>query len=110
MSRNNVFCPGSSQAPPHGGGGIVLFGAVRTLVRNNDVNGNHISDPTAAGRGGIVLISAAPFGGSAPSNDTIMENDLQNNSPADIVWDGSGTGNQFVGNSCHKSSPPHLCE
>jgi hypothetical protein len=110
LSNNTSFCPGSPQAPPHGGGGVVLLGAVHTQVFNNDVNGNNISDPTAVGRGGIVLMSAAPFGGSAPMSDTVKENDARHNTPNDIVWDGSGTGNRFVGNSCGSSSPPHLCE
>jgi hypothetical protein len=42
-------------------------------------------------------------------NNTISDNELRNNSPADIVWDGAGTGNKFRDNDCRTSIPPGLC-
>ncbi len=105
---NNRFCPGSQGGPPLSGGGIDLVGAVRTLVADNDVDGNnHNGTP---GSGGIVLLSASMVsGGSDVNNDTIRDNHARHNLPDDIVWDGSGYGNHFSDNECGASTPGHLC-
>lgn len=112
FNGNSRFCAGGDNAPPHGGAGVVLLGAVRSTVRDNEVKDNHIDVAQALGRGGIVLISAnmPPFlTGSDPINNTVTQNDLRGNVPADIVWDGSGSGNRFPGNDCKTSIPVGFC-
>jgi nitrous oxidase accessory protein NosD len=112
LSGNNQFCPpaDSSSPPPHGGAGVVLLGAVRTLISDNEINNNGIPQVGALGRAGVAVISAgAIFGGSDPMNNTIKDNEIQNNTQFDIVWDGSGTGNKFQDNECKTSVPPGFC-
>lgn len=112
ISGNNQFCPATpdpSSPPAHGGAGVVLFGAIRTVVSDNEINNNGVAQVEALGRGGVVVISAAPFGGGNPLNNTVKDNEILNNSQFDILWDGSGTGNSFLDNECKTSVPPGLC-
>lgn len=114
-SANDRFCPAvpppSMEAhPPISGNGIALIGAVRTTVADNNVFNNVNTSTTASPfSAGILVITAAPFGGADPSNDTIKNNEMSGNQPDDIVWDGTGTGNSFVANQCHTSVPGGLC-
>jgi hypothetical protein len=39
----------------------------------------------------------------------VVGNEILRNRP-DIFWDGSGSGNRFVGNECRTSRPGGLCE
>jgi nitrous oxidase accessory protein NosD len=105
---NNKFCPPNQEHPfPVSGGGIVAVGAVRTQIDDNAVSSNAGTTPVS---GGVVLVSAQPIdGGTIESNDTVQENRLHGDKPADIIWDGSGAGNQFVHNECTSSSPAGLC-
>ncbi len=60
--------------------------------------------------GGIVLVSAAPFGGGPTSSgNTIQRNTAYRNAPADIV-DHSGGANTFWHNFCSTSMPGGLCQ
>lgn len=105
---NNKFCPKTADTPVSTqGGGILLLGATRTLVAHNAVSGN-------AGRqfnsGGIVVLSASKIShGSNPNHDTIAANHAFHNRPADLIWDGTGTGVHFVANHCGASQPAGLC-
>ncbi len=47
--------------------------------------------------------------GSDPNFDTIASNTAYRDHPADLVWDGTGTGVTFTGNQCAVSLPPGLC-
>lgn len=47
--------------------------------------------------------------GHNPRHDTILGNVAFHNRPADLIWDGSGTGNHFVANHCGRSRPMGLC-
>jgi nitrous oxidase accessory protein NosD len=108
VSANNRFCPRTSDVPValHGGG-ILLLGATDTLVSHNSVYGN---TGRKINSGGIRVVSAASVtGGSNPDNDHIVANSAHRNKPADLIWDGTGTGNAFSGNHCTKSVPAHLC-
>lgn len=114
-SANDRFCPAvpppSMEAhPPISGNGIALIGAVRTTVADNNVFNNVNTSTTASPfSAGILVTSAAPFGGVDPSNDTVKSNEMSGNQPADIVWDGTGSGNAFITNQCHTSIPSGLC-
>ncbi len=41
--------------------------------------------------------------------DRITRTHLSGNQPDDIIWDGTGAGNVFSGNSCSTSSPSWIC-
>ena len=92
--RNNRSCPGGEEGPPLSGLGVGLAGARHTQVRGNVVKGNHPTGPSAFS-GGILLISGKPLGGSNAAHDTIARNRVLRNKPHDIIWDGTGQGNQF---------------
>jgi parallel beta-helix repeat protein len=108
VHNNNRFCPPSGEGPALSGGGVVLVGATQTTVASNSVNENDHGG--TLGSGGIVLRSAAPFGGSDTIGDTVRDNGAHQNAPADILWDGSGHGNRFIENECATSMPNHLCD
>ena len=55
-------------------------------------------------------MSVETVGGLLPTDNLIVENKAFGNSPNDIFFDGSGSGNKFEGNSCKTSSPPGLCQ
>jgi hypothetical protein len=105
---NNKFCPKSEDTPVDiQGGGILLLGATHSLVIHNLVLGNKGNKINS---GGIRVMSAAMLTkGSNPNFDAIVANRAFHNSPADLVWDGTGVGNTFVANHCGKSIPPGLC-
>jgi parallel beta helix pectate lyase-like protein len=107
VNKNNKLCPPSEDAPALQGGGILLLGATHTLVAGNSVAGNTGKQLNS---GGIVVASAKPLGGrSDPNFDTIAHNTAFRDHPADLLWDGTGTGVTFTGNHCAKSLPPGLC-
>ena len=58
--RNNLSCAANEDRRPLQGGGILLLGATQTTVTNNSVKGNRGQQVNS---GGIVVLSAAPFGG-----------------------------------------------
>jgi hypothetical protein len=60
--------------------------------------------------GGIIVGSTPTPGGDRPSNNiTVTKNEVEGNTPADIVWDGTGTGIRFTRNDCDTSTPGALC-
>jgi Right handed beta helix region len=106
--RNNKFCPKNEDTPvATQGGGILLLGATRTLVARNSVAGNKGKQFNS---GGIVVLSARQIsGGSNPNFDTIARNTAFRDRPADLRWDGTGTGVRFLANQCATSVPSGLC-
>jgi parallel beta-helix repeat protein len=104
---NTKACPASEDGPPASGIGIALAGASHSTVLGNVVTGNRPTGPTLAA-GGIAVFSTAALGGADPIGNLVQGNELRDNDP-DLSYDGSGTGNTFVHNSCHTSSPDGLC-
>lgn len=106
--KNNKFCAKSQDTPVSTqGGGILLLGATHTLVAYNNVVGNSGKQFNS---GGIVVLSAKALSkGSNPNFDTIARNDAFRNHPADLIWDGTGTGVRFKANDCTKSVPAGFC-
>jgi nitrous oxidase accessory protein NosD len=86
--------------------GIGLLGTRGALVRGNLVIGNRPREDAPLS-GGILLGSSSGLGGSDPSRNTIAGNRVRGNAPADIAYDGSGTGNRFARNRCQV--PRSLC-
>jgi Right handed beta helix region len=113
--HNNGACVGEGGGPPTSGTGFLLFGTDHVTLQENTARGNSASPSVGAGAipsGGIVVISAdvPGVGGPAPTNNLIAENKAFSNSPVDILWDKSGSGNRFEGNRCRTSLPPALCQ
>jgi nitrous oxidase accessory protein NosD len=108
VSKNNKFCPKGEDNPVNiQGGGILLFGATRTLVAHNGVFGNSGNQLNS---GGIVVLSAkALTKGSNPNFDTVTANTAFGNHPADLRWDGTGVGVRFRANHCGTSIPHGFC-
>jgi hypothetical protein len=104
---NTKACPASEDGAPASGIGIALAGASRSTVLDNVVTGNRPTGPTLAA-GGIAVFSTAGLGGADPVADLVMGNELRNNDP-DLFYDGSGTGNTFLHNTCQTSNPAGLC-
>jgi parallel beta-helix repeat protein len=106
--RNNTgACPEGEEGPPLSGLGIFLAGASHSTVLANIVTGNQPTGPTFVS-GGIAVASTAPFGGNDPVGNLIKANKAHNNQP-DLFYDGTGSGNLFVANSCKTSVPDGLC-
>jgi hypothetical protein len=57
--------------------------------------------------GGIAVVSSAPDGAD-PVGNLIKANRVRDNQP-DLFYDGTGSGNVFMGNSCQTSIPDGLC-
>jgi nitrous oxidase accessory protein NosD len=109
-NNNNMACPATDH-PPLSGMGIGLAGVHDTVVAKNEVHGNHPTGPSLSS-GGITIFSTAFIGGADPTNNTVRNNELSNNQPADIVWDGTGSGNTVKHNECDTTIPTNLggCE
>jgi parallel beta-helix repeat protein len=103
---NNKFCKGEGGGPPISGIGIAVLGASKNVIRDNTVEGNRPRKPSPLA-GGIV-VGAFP-GGSVADHNLVERNHAEGNQPADLVWDGQGTGNVFADNSCSTSQPNGLC-
>jgi hypothetical protein len=108
--NNNRSCAGETDfVPPTTGIGFALVGTKHVTLRENTARGNGTGkDPKLAG--GILVMSVKTVGGLLPTDNLIVENKAFGNSPNDIFFDGSGSGNKFEGNSCKTSSPPGLCQ
>jgi len=106
VRENTRLCPAGEESPPISGVGIALLGARSVEIQANKILDNVPSGPTAF-HGGVVVVRG--FGGTAPNNNSVVGNVILRNRP-DIFWDGSGSGNRFVGNECRTSRPGGLCE
>jgi hypothetical protein len=111
--RNNGACPSNpadpESLPAISGTGMLIAGADDVVLRENVVLSNR---PTTASdfSGGIVVMSAAAFGGGDPTGNLIARNVAFHNEPADIVSDETGSGNRFRGNLCGTSDPGWICD
>jgi parallel beta-helix repeat protein len=108
VEDNTRSCRGAQFGRAFSGIGIALLGASGMEVTGNHLSGNVPSGPTRIS-GGVVVAVDPYFGGTTkPKNNSVTGNTFGRNKP-DIFWDGSGTGNRFVGNNCDKSVPTRLC-
>jgi nitrous oxidase accessory protein NosD len=109
VANNTAACPPSEDIPvPLSGLGIALAGAHRVIVAANLVTGNQPTGDSVFS-GGIVVASTAAFGGADPTANLVAANRATDNLPADLVYDGTGTGNRFTANRCASSIPAGLC-
>jgi hypothetical protein len=90
--------------------GIALFSTKDMEVTGNHLSGNIPSGPTPVSGG--VVVADNPYDDSSrgpkPTNNSVIGNTFGRNKP-DIFYDGSGSGNSFVGNLCNTSVPTRLC-
>jgi parallel beta-helix repeat protein len=100
---NRAACP-AGEGPPVSGVGVALIGAHDVKVQGNVISGNVPGGPTAF-QGGVVLAQLSPDG-TAPMNNLISKNAIQQNSP-DVLSDGSGSGNVIKSNKC--GADPGAC-
>jgi parallel beta-helix repeat protein len=94
VTANNQSCPGEEDEgiPPTSGIGVALLGATGTTVTGNRIQWNMASGPSLHS-GGLLLASAADFGGAVPTDNTVSGNTIDHNLPDDVVDDGTGSGN-----------------
>lgn len=119
LASNNLDCApaagsnGEAGRPPEHGLGLALAGTTQATVTANQITGNHGSAGAPGGppqpAGGLLLISSAPFGGQDPACNQIHGNTIQDNTPLDVLSDGSGSHNTFAGNHCGTGNVPGLC-
>jgi parallel beta-helix repeat protein len=108
VENNTRSCRAAQFGGTFSGIGIALNGASGMEVTGNHLSGNVPSGPTAVS-GGVVVSTDPFFGGtSKPTNNSVTGNHFGRNKP-DIFWDGSGSGNSFLGNLCDTSIPASLC-
>lgn len=111
IATNVRECPATQDSeggsPPLSGVGVLLAGATNNTVSNNDIYYNQPEGDSALS-GGIVMVTIpGQANATAPSGNTISNNNAHGNKPGDIFWDGTGTGNTFTGNSCDQAISPN---
>ncbi|MET7645534.1 right-handed parallel beta-helix repeat-containing protein [Streptomyces sp. NPDC005426] len=104
ITGNNKFCAATERLPAIQGSGIVLTGTESTEVRNNEIRDNVGATPLS---GGVVLFKS--FVGAKNTDNTISDNTVLGNRPADLANQDTGTGNRFTGNVCTTSAPAGMC-
>jgi hypothetical protein len=108
VHNNNRVCgPLAEGDPATSGGGVAVIGADRLTIHLNTVTANR-PNANSAWAGGII-VGSTPGGDDPPTNITVTRNELERNAPADLVWDGTGTGVSFTRNDCGTSTPAGLC-
>jgi parallel beta-helix repeat protein len=113
VRHNNEVCEGEPEEgePGLSGIGIAMAGTDRALVKKNLVFGNRPSGESLISGGIVVFSTADPsIGGDDPNDNLINKNVAFGNDPADIFWDESGTGNEFLRNRCGTSIPDVICD
>jgi parallel beta-helix repeat protein len=108
VDNNSQSCRAAQFGINFSGIGIALLGAREMEVTGNHLSGNVPSGPTRISGG--VVVATDPYGDGAPKpkNNSVIGNHFGRNKP-DIFYDGSGSGNRFVGNLCNTSVPTRLC-
>ncbi len=106
LHNNNRVCgatPGGD--PAISGGGVAILGADDITIRLNTVTANRPAAESAFAGG--IIVGSGP--GDPSNNVTVTRNEAAGNTPADIVWDGTGTAISFARNDCDTSTPGGLC-
>ena len=109
VENNTRSCRAAQLDRNFSGIGIALFSTKDMEVTANHLSGNIPSGPTPVSGG--VVVATNPYGdgsGAKPTNNSVIGNTFGRNKP-DIFYDGSGSGNSFVGNLCNTSVPTRLC-
>ena len=100
VTDNNRFCPADG-GPSLTGLGVGLIGTTDVHLHDNAISHNRQSRAADLGGAGVLLLDATDLtGGSLPIHNVIESNDLRRNSPEQVVWDGTGLGNEIRDNRC----------
>ncbi|MEU1664789.1 right-handed parallel beta-helix repeat-containing protein [Streptomyces sparsogenes] len=102
--ENNKYCPPNPRLDFIQGTGILLTGVEDARVTGNTVRDNVGASPMS---GGIVLFPSVV--GTKNARNTIKDNVLTHNRPADLADRDAGPGNTFEGNTCTVSEPVGRC-
>ncbi|MBX6762397.1 MAG: right-handed parallel beta-helix repeat-containing protein [Rubrobacteraceae bacterium] len=105
VQNNSRSCPAHEEIPDISGVGVAILGAHDVSLAGNSITGN-VASGSSIVRGGVVVVRG--LGGTPPKDNSVVGNTIVRNGP-DIFWDGSGSGNRFVGNRCNTSVPGGLC-
>ena len=108
VENNTQSCRAAQFGRTFSGIGIALLGARGMEVTANHLSGNVPSGPTRISGGVVVSTDLYSGGTTKPKNNSVIGNHFGRNKP-DIFYDGSGSGNRFVGNLCNTSEPSSLC-
>jgi nitrous oxidase accessory protein NosD len=108
VDNNSQSCRAAQFGINLSGIGIALLGARGMEVTGNHLSGNVPSGPTRISGGVVVSTNPYSRGTTKPRNNSVTGNHFGRNRP-DIFYDGSGTGNRFVGNLCNTNVPSRLC-
>jgi hypothetical protein len=104
VTDNTRYCAANTRLPYVQGAGIVLTGVESTVVERNTITGNTGASTMS---GGVVFFHS--FVGVPNTENTVRDNVLLDNGPADVTgWD-AGTGNSVTGNTCRVSLPAGRC-
>ena len=107
LHNNNRACDATPGGDPAiSGGGVAILGADDITIRLNTVTANRPAAESAFAGG--IIVGSGP-GGDPSNNVTVTRNEAEGNTPADIVWDGTGTAVSFTRNDCDTSTPRGLC-
>lgn len=107
VTANNNACASFEGRPPTSGIGILILNGNDNNVTDNEVRDNQgsASRPSLAS-GGIVVLSIR---GESATGNHIAHNELDGNTPFDILLGPGGTGNVFADNECGTSNTAGLC-
>lgn len=105
VHENNKYCPPNPRLDFIQGTGILLTGVEEVRITGNTVRDHAGTSPMS---GGIVLFPSVV--GAKNSGNTIKDNVMANNQPADIADRDAGPGNTFEGNTCTVSEPAGRCD
>src|SRR5215203_6065681 len=108
VENNTRSCRAAKLDRNFSGIGIALFSTKDMEVTGNHLSGNIPSGPTPVSGGVVVAVNPYDDTAQKPTNNSVIGNHFGRNKP-DIFWDGTGSGNSFLGNLCNKSVPSSLC-
>jgi nitrous oxidase accessory protein NosD len=120
VTHNDKFCSAEELPFSLTGVGILIGGGDHILLRANRVLTNRPGgEPSLINgvplAGGIVVVSTANvslfpgFYGDVAEHNIVVKNLVLDNQPFDLVYDGLGSGNRFLFNTCDTSTPGRLC-
>jgi len=104
-------CPLLPQGDPAvSGNGILILGGQQIVLERNLVRSNRPDPGTPNSLAGGIVIKTIPAKvRTAPGDVVVVGNTVRDNLPADLVYDGTGTGIRFIANDCGTSEPLGLC-
>jgi len=120
-NRSNTCDPGDLVCDVPSGSGIIVVSGMDNVVSHNNVARNHslgVALLSACTAFNIAPVECNGLSYAKPESTRITDNDVTHNGldpgsspfqPADLIWDGTGTGNCWEGNTNGATTvPPNL--